>query len=1061
MSGPDDFYQSDLSTLPLGVDAPPATSNSRSWVPSLLKSGARGVIPATGGFAGAIAGAQAGGGLGLLGGPFAEITSPAGALLGGVAGAFGGGYLADKAQTGIADAVTDGGFSRDRARDQAEHPYASMIGETVPNLLFLRPSTNLAPLARGFGAAFGGGLEAGTEYSQTGQIDPGKVAIQAGAGALMDSETAIGRSIAGRTHALVSSIDPGIGATIERIGANATLQAALRDVPDADRHVADAATAALDPNLSAATREALVRSRALQAALGDRRTPDEVAAGHVTESNALDEASSPFVPSPEAAQIHGDNLAAATQGLLDDAPAPIPDPRQAVADWQHPEIRRDSWHWAVKQQESGGNHMAVSPRGAKGAMQVMDATARDPGYGVAPAKDDSWQERDRVGDQLLDAYAAHYGNELLGTAAYNAGPARVDKWLRTIGDPRTGAISYADFAQRIPIKETRDYVREVYRRMAKPIPATPLVRPELVGEGGAPSVPGIPDDPALAGESWDDALTRMMVTESGGAARALWHPDIGEIDVPWGEAGTGESDGYGLAKLERFHPEVLRDLPEIVAGMDVVSQSANRVRLASRTGQAAVSLNWQGDPARPWLLTAYDRETPAPAVDERAGAAGPDGSPDLGAAPDIGASAPKRQSRPRAPRTTRKPAGPVDALSFLADRGGLADDEGHDLQGRGRLISGAISGQRRRGGSAGIGLPTFAPGGGFLFRKGGLSLDEAGELLHEAGYFPGEERPTTAEVLDMLAASNVKPVYRPQDVADAHFAELEARYGPEPIEDGPLEVPAFDGPASEAQGVAAFDEPVGEGARIQVQDIEHDLRMEIASDASGFITAKGSTYVVHEDGTTTRNKSARDDAGHEGDAGEKPRSLRTVYVQGDASSLSAAGLDGLGPKGARVIIRDNRASLLTWNEREGRWGFAPSGRGIEVSDRPSVGASPLELWKKADDVPGYEAYANMHAGNRITDIHAAALDRGAEADPAIADRQRQQAELGAAAPLRAPAEQDGTMGLGLFDAANQPEFRLDEEGGTRSAADILAQADADEQAAASIRACLIPPKGAA
>ena len=143
---------------------------------------------------------------------------------------------------------------------------------------------------------------------------------------------------------------------------------------------------------------------------------------------------------------------------------------------------------------------------------------------------------------------------------------------------------------------------------------------------------------------------------------------------------------------------------------------------------------------------------------------------------------------------------------------------------------------------------------------------------------------------------------------------------------------------------------------------------------TGFTTAKGSTYLLHEDGTTTRNKAARSDAGHEGDSGEKPRTLQTVYVEGDASALSAAGLSNVGEKGARVIVQDGRATLLTWNDAAGKWGASPSSRDIPVFDKPAVGRSPLELWKPADDVSGRAAYANMHAGNPIIAVTAKKAD---------------------------------------------------------------------------------------
>lgn len=83
--------------------------------------------------------------------------------------------------------------------------------------------------------------------------------------------------------------------------------------------------------------------------------------------------------------------------------------------------------------ESGNNPDAVGPEvkgqgTAKGSMQVMDATAANPGFGVAPAKDDSKEERARVGQQLLTSLVKHYnGDPAKAWAAYNAGSGNVDK----------------------------------------------------------------------------------------------------------------------------------------------------------------------------------------------------------------------------------------------------------------------------------------------------------------------------------------------------------------------------------------------------------------------------------------------------------------------------------------------------------------------------------------------------------------------------------------------------------------------------------------------------------
>ncbi len=83
---------------------------------------------------------------------------------------------------------------------------------------------------------------------------------------------------------------------------------------------------------------------------------------------------------------------------------------------------------AVMQYESGGDSNAVSSKGALGTMQTMPDTLSDPGYGVTPAKDDSDEERERVGKDYLDAMYRKYNGDLpKALAAYNWGPGNVDK----------------------------------------------------------------------------------------------------------------------------------------------------------------------------------------------------------------------------------------------------------------------------------------------------------------------------------------------------------------------------------------------------------------------------------------------------------------------------------------------------------------------------------------------------------------------------------------------------------------------------------------------------------
>lgn len=105
--------------------------------------------------------------------------------------------------------------------------------------------------------------------------------------------------------------------------------------------------------------------------------------------------------------------------------------------------------------ESSGNPDAVSPKGAFGLAQLMPDTARNPGYGVLPLRDDTPEENVRLGNDYLLAMLNKYGgNQRLALAAYNSGPNSVDNALRKAGGNESAALSF------LP-QETQNYVPKV------------------------------------------------------------------------------------------------------------------------------------------------------------------------------------------------------------------------------------------------------------------------------------------------------------------------------------------------------------------------------------------------------------------------------------------------------------------------------------------------------------------------------------------------------------------------------------------------------------------------
>lgn len=116
----------------------------------------------------------------------------------------------------------------------------------------------------------------------------------------------------------------------------------------------------------------------------------------------------------------------------------------------------DSWkkggdnsklHAITMQSESAGNPNAVSVKGARGLMQVMPGTSRNPGFGIRPSNGTKADDV-RVGREYFDAMMNRYGNDpAKAWAAYNAGPKRLDDAMKGGGN----------WLARMPA-ETRAYV---------------------------------------------------------------------------------------------------------------------------------------------------------------------------------------------------------------------------------------------------------------------------------------------------------------------------------------------------------------------------------------------------------------------------------------------------------------------------------------------------------------------------------------------------------------------------------------------------------------------------
>jgi soluble lytic murein transglycosylase-like protein len=136
------------------------------------------------------------------------------------------------------------------------------------------------------------------------------------------------------------------------------------------------------------------------------------------------------------------------------APVPVPTRTEPMSDEElSPMIKAASDKYgvdedlirAVIKQESNGSPVALSPRGAQGIMQLMDATAKQ--YGVRNVFDPA--ENIDAGVHFLADLLKRYDGDVEKTlAAYNAGPERVDE---------AGGVPQ--------IPETQAYVRAIMKRV--------------------------------------------------------------------------------------------------------------------------------------------------------------------------------------------------------------------------------------------------------------------------------------------------------------------------------------------------------------------------------------------------------------------------------------------------------------------------------------------------------------------------------------------------------------------------------------------------------------------
>jgi hypothetical protein len=400
-------------------------------------------------------------------------------------------------------------------------------------------------------------------------------------------------------------------------------------------------------------------------------------------------------------------------------------------------------------------------------------------------------------------------------------------------------------------------------------------------------------------------------------------------------------------------------------------------------------------------------------------------------------------------RTAQRMSGPEDVLDFIARHGGIRDNEGHALGlrslppeekvGLNRQQIKEAEAKRRTGSRD---WQRMTGRNGPLLRHSGRGIDQLGEMLHEAGYLTGRDsaRPTVREVLDFLDQRMLdgKARFPLTEHVEPTAAQQQALWGAEGVPDSradPLAAHPFDLlPTHMQREMEDFA-----GNWLGIEDIRSEIDPWIIDRA---------TDLWHEHGANRSAASAFEQAILDYD------NARAADVR---AAIGDDGFDDIPFDTEPATGRADRAGQGDSGESAGAGASAREG-----GARGGPDAAPEDPGPQLSDLPQEERTRFLDPDSEAIKAQTESLIHDAQAavDPAIAERQRQAAQLGADAPLRAENRtgqaQDGTMGLSLFDAADQPTFRLDDDGPERSLSDLLAEYDQTQADLDTMRSCMLP-----
>uniref|UniRef100_UPI003AF85E39 putative barnase/colicin E5 family endoribonuclease n=1 Tax=Campylobacter fetus TaxID=196 RepID=UPI003AF85E39 len=104
-----------------------------------------------------------------------------------------------------------------------------------------------------------------------------------------------------------------------------------------------------------------------------------------------------------------------------------------------------------------------------------------------------------------------------------------------------------------------------------------------------------------------NAIKKLLAEKQGQVAGAF-EKDGKDITLVLGIEGTSHSDGYGLAKIAKYHPEAVDKLDNIISKGEFYKDEKGRLNIKYNDDIVGLRENWLGNETAPWIISSYTKK---------------------------------------------------------------------------------------------------------------------------------------------------------------------------------------------------------------------------------------------------------------------------------------------------------------------------------------------------------------------------------------------------------------------------------------------------------------------